>query len=267
VVPTPIGASKVLNFLPWKGHTWAINHSAEPFRAGLVVDIEPKRRHRSNEIRHCPHYRLFRSEHDRPDHSKRNRCLARITQHPPKKNLHQITACQECLTNNQPKTRPQWWPPRSIDSLDATPYELEHQRLSVRELMAKIVAAFGTSHSTMLFSSAENWQAMFDHVDRRAPINDFDGNPRSFEELLKSTPPGAAALISKDAQAKRHKETMDAMDRLQAAIAREKLDILIIIGDDQREVFKDNCRPAIAIYYGETIRNAAAPSEPVNDWY
>jgi 3-O-methylgallate 3,4-dioxygenase len=186
---------------------------------------------------------------------------------PQRRTLHQITACQECLTNNQPKTRPQWWPPRSIDSLDATPYELEHQRLSVRELMAKIVAAFGTSHSTMLFSSAENWQAMFDHVDRRAPINDFDGNPRSFEELLKSTPPGAAALISKDAQAKRHKETMDAMDRLQAAIAREKLDILIIIGDDQREVFKDNCRPAIAIYYGETIRNAAAPSEPVNDWY
>jgi hypothetical protein len=31
---------------------------------------------------------------------------------------------------------------------------------------------------------------MFDHDDCRAPINDFDGVPRTIEELLKSTPPG-----------------------------------------------------------------------------
>jgi Catalytic LigB subunit of aromatic ring-opening dioxygenase len=32
-------------------------------------------------------------------------------------------------------------------------------------------------------------------------------------------------------------------------------------------VFKDALRPAIAIYYGDTIRNAAAPPEPATDWY
>jgi 3-O-methylgallate 3,4-dioxygenase len=133
--------------------------------------------------------------------------------------------------------------------------------------MAQIVAAFGSSHSTMLVSKVENWQAMFDHVDCRAPITDFEGTPRSFEELLKSTPPSAAAKISKEAQATRHNETMDAMDRLEAAIADARLDVMIIIGDDQREMFKDDCRPAIAVYYGETIRNAAAPAEPVQDWY
>jgi hypothetical protein len=133
--------------------------------------------------------------------------------------------------------------------------------------MAQIVAAFGSSHSTMLFSTVENWQAMFDHVDCRAPINDFDGTPRSFEDLLKSTPPSAAAKISNGAMAKRHGETMDAMDQLDAAIAAAKLDVMIIIGDDQREIFKDDCRPAIAIYYGESIRNAAAPGEPPQDWY
>ena len=66
----------------------------------------------------------------------------------------------------------------------------------------------------MLFSSRENWQAMFDHVDCRAPIYDFDGNPRSFEDLLKSTPAGASSKISAAAQAERHQQTMDAMDRL-----------------------------------------------------
>ena len=67
--------------------------------------------------------------------------------------------------------------------------------------MARVVAAFGTSHSTMLFSSRENWQAMFDHVDCRAPIYYFEGKPRSFEELLKSTPVSAPSKISAVAQA------------------------------------------------------------------
>ena len=52
--------------------------------------------------------------------------------------------------------------------------------------MAQVVAAFGSSHSTMLVSSVEHWQEMFDRVDRRAPINDFDGVPRTFDELLKT---------------------------------------------------------------------------------
>jgi hypothetical protein len=50
--------------------------------------------------------------------------------------------------------------------------------------MAQVVAAFGTSHSTMLVSSVEHWQEMFDRVDRRAPINDFDGVPRTLDDLL-----------------------------------------------------------------------------------
>ena len=133
--------------------------------------------------------------------------------------------------------------------------------------MAQVVAAFGSSHSTMLVSSAEHWQEMFDHVDCRAPINDFDGVPRTFEELLKTTPPDAAAKIAAGPMAERHKATMDAMERLDRDIAAAKIDVLVIIGDDQREVFQDNCRPAIAIYYGETIRNAAAPQEPAANWY
>src|SRR5436190_9859315 len=133
--------------------------------------------------------------------------------------------------------------------------------------MARIVAGFGTSHSTMQFSSRENWQAMFDHVDCRAPIYDFEGTPRSFDELLKSTPATASLKISAAAQAERHQQTMDAMDRLQSAITAAKLDVLVIIGDDQHEIFGDECRPAIAVYYGDSIRNAPAPAEPTDSWY
>ncbi len=133
--------------------------------------------------------------------------------------------------------------------------------------MAQVVAAFGSSHSTMLVSSVEHWQEMFDRVDRRAPINDFDGVPRTFDELLKTLPADAAAKVTASAQAERHRATMDAMDRLERDITASGIDVLVIIGDDQREIFKDDLRPAIAIYYGDTIRNAAAPAEPAGDWY
>jgi Catalytic LigB subunit of aromatic ring-opening dioxygenase len=133
--------------------------------------------------------------------------------------------------------------------------------------MARLVAAFGTSHSTMLFSVLENWQKLFDHIDCKAPINDFDGTPRAFADLLKSTPAADAAKISPQAISERYALTAQSMDRLERDIAEARLDALIIVGDDQREIFKDNCRPAIGIYYGDTIRNAAAPSTPTDDWY
>jgi hypothetical protein len=133
--------------------------------------------------------------------------------------------------------------------------------------MARLVAAFGSSHSTMLFSSVENWLALFDHVDCKAPISDLDGTLRSFDELLQGAGPEAAAKIAKEAIVERHASTRQGMDRLQADIEAAKLDALVVIGDDQREIFKDACRPAIGIYYGESIRNAAAPSAPVADWY
>ena len=133
--------------------------------------------------------------------------------------------------------------------------------------MARLVAAFGSSHSTMLFSSVEHWIEMFDHIDRKAPIHDLEGVARSFDDLIKSRPADADDRIAPSVIAERHARTRQAMDRLQSDIEAAMLDVLIIIGDDQREIFKDECRPALAVYYGDTIRNAAASPAPAGDWY
>ena len=133
--------------------------------------------------------------------------------------------------------------------------------------MAKLVAAFGTSHSTMLLSPLTNWLKLFDHIDVKAPINDFSGEERSFQYLLDQRPADAAARVSPAAITRYFEDTREAMARLKAGIGAAKLDVLVIVGDDQREIFKDNCRPAIGIYTGATIRNAPAPSPPPKDWY
>src|SRR6185436_9664785 len=94
--------------------------------------------------------------------------------------------------------------------------------------VGRVVAGFVTSHSTMQFSSRENWQAMFYHVDCRGPIYFSVGKPLSFDELLKATPTSASSKISAAAQADRHQQTMNAMDRLQTAIAAAQLDVLVV---------------------------------------
>lgn len=133
--------------------------------------------------------------------------------------------------------------------------------------MAKLVAAFGTSHSTMLLSPLENWLKLFDHIDVKAPINDFSGEERSFQYLLDHPPADAAARIAPAAVTRYFEATDSAMARIKADLAGAKLDVLVIVGDDQREIFKDNCRPAIGIYTGATIRNAPAPSPLPENWY
>lgn len=89
----------------------------------------------------------------------------------------------------------------------------------------------------MLLLSEEHWIEMFDRIDCRAPIRDFEGVERSFDWLLDHLPDDAAARIAPEAIAARHRSTMAALDRLEGDIAAAGLDALIIVGDDQRELF------------------------------
>lgn len=58
-----------------------------------------------------------------------------------------------------------------------------------------------------------------------------------------------------------------AMDQLHERIKAARLDLLLIVGDDQTELFHTSNNPAIAIYYGATIRNTARePASPSDSW-
>ena len=125
--------------------------------------------------------------------------------------------------------------------------------------MASLVAGFGSSHSPMLAAQIEDWTGdAFAGRDRARRFVDFDGNPCRYDELLARAPVDAAARIAPDALAQRHAGKDAAIARLRDDIAAAKLDALIVIGDDQEEMFDHNNMPAIGIYYGETISNARA---------
>jgi 3-O-methylgallate 3,4-dioxygenase len=60
------------------------------------------------------------------------------------------------------------------------------------------------------------------------------------------------------------------MQRIRQTVAAARLDALIVMGDDQNESYREDCRPAFAIYFGDTIRNGNAQHATYShfpDWY
>src|SRR5215469_8591795 len=134
-------------------------------------------------------------------------------------------------------------------------------------VMARLVAAFASSHSVMLTSKVEDWVAKFRDRDDRLPFYDKLGNRISYQQVLDEAPRNAAELVTPEAITQRFHDTQSAMDRMGEELRGAKLDALIICGDDQYELFHDNNMPSIAIYYGPDIVNAARPPQPDPDWY
>jgi hypothetical protein len=135
--------------------------------------------------------------------------------------------------------------------------------------MATLTAAFGTSHSIMLTSRKEDWQYGFKEVDPRNPhYFDREGNHRTYEELLAVAPADSESMVTPEKMAERFDAADAAMNALRDRIAAADLDVLLVAGDDQTELFRLTNMPAIAIYYGETIRNAQREALSEDDsWY
>ena len=132
--------------------------------------------------------------------------------------------------------------------------------------MARIVLGIATSHTPMLNTPAKDWPSFID----RDAVRDFldkDGNPATYEELLSRPDPRALPELTPERFAARHDEAKAAVEHLKQSVRRAELDALIIVGDDQEELFYEDHLPGILVYYGETIRNVPlSPNFRGPDW-
>ena len=132
--------------------------------------------------------------------------------------------------------------------------------------MARLVAAFGSSHSPMLAAQPEDWNGGFLTRDRARKHVDLDGNPTDYAALLANAPADALQRIAPELLRQRHAEVQASIARLADDVARAQLDALIVVGDDQEELFGHDNMPSIGIYYGETIGNAGEDAVRGDDW-
>jgi len=119
--------------------------------------------------------------------------------------------------------------------------------------MAELVLALGTSHGPMLSTPPQDWDLRV-QADRAEPAHPFRGAHYSFEQLvaLRAAENLAAqtTLAERSARALRCTQALDALRR---AMRTVQPDVLLIVGNDQREIFGPALTPALWMFAGVSV--------------
>jgi 3-O-methylgallate 3,4-dioxygenase len=121
----------------------------------------------------------------------------------------------------------------------------------------------------MLLASDETL-ARFVETDQKVRHRDKEGRPVTYGDLLEKADPKLAHMVAPEHLVARQNVARAAIAHLRQTLAATALDALIVLGDDQDESYKQDCRPAFAIYYGDTIRNSNEQHENYRrlpEWY
>jgi hypothetical protein len=121
--------------------------------------------------------------------------------------------------------------------------------------MAQLVLGIGTSHTPMLNAPPTDWPRFYERDSKRTNLLDTEGRLTSYDEQLKHAPSGIAAEIAPERMQARHAAVEGAMARLGDYLREARLDTLIVVGDDQDELYHPDNMPGMLVYYGETIPN------------
>jgi Catalytic LigB subunit of aromatic ring-opening dioxygenase len=121
--------------------------------------------------------------------------------------------------------------------------------------MAQLVLGIGTSHTPMLNAPPEDWPRFYERDSKRTNLLDTEGRLTSYEEQLKHAPAGISAEIAPERMEARHAAVEGAMARLGDYLREARLDTLIVVGDDQDELYHPENMPGMLVYYGESIPN------------
>ncbi|MEY2801048.1 MAG: hypothetical protein RL513_632 [Pseudomonadota bacterium] len=131
--------------------------------------------------------------------------------------------------------------------------------------MAKIVLGIGTSHTPMLNAPVEDWPRFIER-DRLRPHLTKEGAPVTYAQLETLAPAHIAHELLPQVFEDKHRRAMAHVERLSRLLREANLDTLIVVGDDQKELYDDVNMPAILVYRGATIRNVPLSSQVGPDW-
>ncbi|WP_423603460.1 protocatechuate 3,4-dioxygenase [Sphingomonas sp. MS122] len=126
--------------------------------------------------------------------------------------------------------------------------------------MAEIALGMWTSHGPTLSTSAEQWllRVSADKKNRhpfRGEVHDFE----TLVELRKGE--GLAEAVTLAERERRHAACQAAIAEMADRFVAAKVDVAVIMGNDQRELFLEDITPAITVYLGETIWDQPATAE------
>src|SRR5262245_33749310 len=126
--------------------------------------------------------------------------------------------------------------------------------------MARLVLGLATSHSPLLSTPPEHWDLRA-KADRSNRQHHYRGRVYDFETLVWERAPGFANQTTLDIRRERYARCQQALDALSRKFKEAAPDAVIIVGNDQREIFSDSLTPAITVYRGEQIETVPFTKE------
>lgn len=119
--------------------------------------------------------------------------------------------------------------------------------------MAKTILGIATAHTPLLALTGEEWKhrAAADFANTR--LNLSDGRFVNYQELLAEVGPRYEDVVTPEVLIEKSWQCQAALDRLADALEAANPDVVVIIGDDQAELFGPANQPAIAVYHGQDV--------------
>lgn len=119
--------------------------------------------------------------------------------------------------------------------------------------MAEIVFGVGTSHTPQMSSTAEMWN---DHAIRDQGNSELlagDGEFWKYDDLLKVADPSIAGELTDEIWDQKYERAQECVEILAEALAKALPDVVLIVGDDQEELFDDGATPPIGLFMGDEL--------------
>jgi hypothetical protein len=121
--------------------------------------------------------------------------------------------------------------------------------------MAQIVLGLGSSHSPQLSIPPHLWAEYATRDQRNPDLRGPDGRHYQYDELLAKAGTTFQKELTPETWQKRYDACQRGLARLAETLEAVAPDILVMIGDDQKELFQDDNMPALLVYWGDTIHN------------
>lgn len=122
--------------------------------------------------------------------------------------------------------------------------------------MANIVLGMGTSHTPMISMPPEFWALHGERQDKhlRELISPRSCKVVSYEELLAEADPAIAPTLTLEHFTKQYNQLQRGVAELSKSLREVNPDTVIIVSDDQDELFFEDNMPTFMVYWGESIK-------------
>jgi 3-O-methylgallate 3,4-dioxygenase len=127
--------------------------------------------------------------------------------------------------------------------------------------VAEIVLGLASSHTPQLSTSAGFWKEHAARDERNAQLLGADGHLHSYAELLAHADPALAAELKAAVWEDKFDRAQAALEELGQRLAAAEPDVVVIVGDDQHELFGADGVPAIGLFTGECLMDLPPDAE------